>query len=78
MHLHAITIEQFAKIHKSLEVFGRVEEGWVLTMIGKHPALGVCVMMTDFESHPTLLSEIPLKAPPSTEPWTVIRSTRLH
>ena len=50
MYQHAITIEQFTDIHGKLVVFGRVDEGWILTTIGKHPALGSCVLMTDLAS----------------------------
>jgi hypothetical protein len=59
MHQHAITIEQFAAINERLEVFGRVEKGVSLTTIGKHPVLGVCVLMAGFGAEAILLSQVP-------------------
>jgi hypothetical protein len=59
MHQHAITIEQLANISEQLEVFGRVEEGPVRTMIGKHPSLGSCVVLQGRMPELVLLSEAP-------------------
>jgi hypothetical protein len=59
MHQHAITAEQFADINEKMEVFGRVEEGPVLTTIGKHPSLGSCIVLHEPARDLVLLSEIP-------------------
>ena len=59
MHQHVITHEQFMAIEECLVVFGRVNEGWMLTTIGKHPKLGACVLLSDVTSDPILLSEAP-------------------
>jgi hypothetical protein len=61
MHQHAVTAEEFADIHDKMEVFGRVDEGPVLTTIGRHPSLGSCVLLKDFASDLILLSEIPFE-----------------
>ena len=62
MHQHVITHEQFLAIEERLEIFGRVNEGQILTTIGKHPNLGACVLLSDVTSHPILLSEAPFDA----------------
>lgn len=59
MHQKVITAEQFAAIQQHLNVFGRVERGAVATTIGKHPALGSCVVFDDMTTELVLLSEIP-------------------
>ena len=59
MHQHVITHEQFLAIEECLEIFGRVNEGQILTTIGKHPDLGACVLLSDVTSRPILLSEAP-------------------
>lgn len=62
MHQHAITNEQFVAIDNELEVFGRVNEGRVLTTIGKHPVFGACILLKNLESEPILLSQSPFEA----------------
>ena len=62
MHQHAVTNEQFVAIDDELEVFGRVNEGRVLTTIGKHPVLGACILLKNLESEPILLSQSPFEA----------------
>ena len=59
MHQHAVTAEEFADIREKMEVFGRVDEGPVLTTIGRHPALGSCVLLKGLASDLVLLSEVP-------------------
>jgi hypothetical protein len=54
-------VEQFADIHEKLEVFGRVDEGPVLTTIGRHPSLGSCVLLKGLASDLVLLSEVPFE-----------------
>lgn len=61
MHQHAITVEQFADINEKMEVFGRVEDGPVLTTIGKHPSLGSCIVLQDRTRDLVLLSETPFE-----------------
>ena len=62
MHHHVITMEQFEDINQKMEVFGRVDQGPVLTTIGKHPSLGSCIVLCDSTDDLVLLSEIPFAA----------------
>ena len=62
MHQHVITVEQFADIHANMEVYGGVDKGPVVTAVGRHPALGSCIVMHDGTSEVVLLSEIPFGA----------------
>lgn len=60
MHETAINGEQALAIGEAIEVFGRVENARGAATVGKHPALGSCIMMQLPDRTGVLLSEFAL------------------
>jgi hypothetical protein len=59
MHQQTITLEELAGLQQGMQVFGSVDEGPVLTTIGKHPRLGSCIVLHASTTEPLLISERP-------------------
>ncbi len=63
MHETAINSEQALAIGEAIEVFGRVENARGAATVGRHPALGSCIMMQLPDRTGVLLSEFALPSP---------------
>ena len=60
MHETVINSDQALAIGEAIEVFGRVENARGAATVGRHPALGSCIMMQLPDRTGVLLSEFAL------------------